>query len=132
MPEVTIQIGGRKFAVACQEGEEHYLHAAASMLDAEAQVLVSQIGRMPEDRVLLMSGLMLADKTAGLEDKLRAAEAELAGLRAEAARLRDAGSAPAPAAAPQGEPLPEGFSQILADLALRAEALAARAEAAQD
>ena len=29
---------------------------------------------MPELRMLLMSGLMLADKTAGLEDQVRAAE----------------------------------------------------------
>jgi len=48
MPEVTISIGGRNFDVACQEGEESYLHAAAKMLDEEAQVLSDQVGRMPE------------------------------------------------------------------------------------
>ena len=61
MPEVTIRIGGRAFDVSCQEGEESYLHAAARMLDDEAQVLSDQIGRMPEARMLLMAGLMLAD-----------------------------------------------------------------------
>lgn len=74
MPEVLITIGGRQFEVACQDGEEHFLRSAARMLDAEASVLVGQIGRMPEARMLLMAGLMLADKTAGLEDQLRAAE----------------------------------------------------------
>ena len=38
--EVEISIGGRSFDVACQEGEEHYLIAAARLLDGEAQVLV--------------------------------------------------------------------------------------------
>ena len=33
MPEVKVAIGGREFGVACQEGEEHYLHSAAAMLD---------------------------------------------------------------------------------------------------
>ena len=33
MPEVTISIGGRNFDVACQDGEEQYLHSAAKMLD---------------------------------------------------------------------------------------------------
>ncbi|MFN9945160.1 MAG: cell division protein ZapA, partial [bacterium] len=75
MPHVEIMIGGRSFEVACQDGEETYLAAAAAMLDAEANALSSQIGRMPEGRMLLMAGLMLADKTVGLEDRLREAEA---------------------------------------------------------
>ena len=74
MPEVRITIGGREFDVACQAGEEHFLRSAALMLDAEATALMGQIGRIPEMRMLLMSGLMLADKTAALEDQVRAAE----------------------------------------------------------
>ena len=31
MPEITIQIGGRNFEVACQDGEEHFLQAAAAI-----------------------------------------------------------------------------------------------------
>jgi len=80
MPQVEIIIGGRSFEVACQAGEEPYLESAAQMLDAEASALSAQIGRMPEARMLLMAGLMLADKTAGLEDRLREAEAEVAAL----------------------------------------------------
>ena len=64
MPELTITIGGRAFPVACQEGEEHFLRAAAALLDAEAQPLVAQMGRLPESRLLLMAGLMLADNVA--------------------------------------------------------------------
>ena len=75
MPEVVINIGGRSFEVACQEGEEHFLHSAAKLLDNEATTLSSQIGRMPEPQMLLMAGLMLADKTAGLEEKLVQAQA---------------------------------------------------------
>ena len=63
MPEVTVLIGGREFGVACQPGEEPFLQSAAKMLDTEATVILGQIGRMPADRMLLMAGLMLADKT---------------------------------------------------------------------
>jgi cell division protein ZapA len=80
MPHVEIMIGGRSFEVACQDGEEPYLAAAAALLDTEANALSSQIGRMPEGRMLLMAGLMLADKTVGLEDRLREAEAQIAAL----------------------------------------------------
>ncbi|NOX39901.1 MAG: cell division protein ZapA [Alphaproteobacteria bacterium] len=77
MPEVDIHIGGRVFQVACQEGEEHFLQSAAGLLDTEAQSLAEALGRVPETRMLLMAGLMLADKTAGLEEQLRAAQLEL-------------------------------------------------------
>lgn len=122
MPEVEIKIGGRAFEVFCQDGEEHYLHSAAKMLDAEASVLAGQIGRLPEARMLLMAGLMLADKTAGLEDKLREAEARMAEKEAEIARL---------AARPAPEPqrievavIPPELQETLSELAARAEALA--------
>ncbi|MBU2993467.1 cell division protein ZapA [Octadecabacter sp. 1_MG-2023] len=83
MPQVEITIGGRSFEVACQEGEEQFLMTAAAMLDVEASSLSTQIGRMPESRMLLMAGLLLADRTAGLEDKVREAEGKLAQVQAQ-------------------------------------------------
>ena len=64
MPQVEITIGGRNFEVACQEGEEQFLMTAAAMLDVEASSLSTQVGRMPESRMLMMAGLLLADRTA--------------------------------------------------------------------
>ncbi len=123
MPELTIHIGGRGFEVSCQEGEEAFLQTAAQMLDDEAQVLTDQIGRMPEARMLLMAGLMLADKTAGQEERVKAAETRLAEVEAELTALRNA---PAP------EPerievavVPPMVTDTLAEMAARAEALAA-------
>ena len=126
MPEENIQIGGKVFAVACQEGEEHFLQAAARMLDAEAQTLIGQIGRMPEARMLLMAGLMLADKTAAADDQLRVAEEKLAAAEAELARLR--GAEPRRVEVPV---VPNETVEALAELAARAEALADRIEDGQ-
>jgi cell division protein ZapA len=83
MPQIEITIGGRNFEVACQEGEEKFLMTAAAMLDVEASPLSTQVGRMPESRMLLMAGLLLADRTAGLEDKVREAEGRLAQAQLE-------------------------------------------------
>ncbi len=122
MPQVEIAIGGRTFEVACQEGEEHFLHSAAAMLNTEATHLSEQIGRMPEARMLLMAGLMLADKTANLEDKVREAEAEAARMRAEIETLQ---SRPAPAPERVEVPVvPAAVTEALAEIAARAEALA--------
>ena len=70
MSQVTIKIGGRSFDVVCQEGEENYLKTAAAMLDEEAQKLESAGARITESRMLLMAGLLLADRTAASEEKL--------------------------------------------------------------
>ena len=124
MPEVKVTIGGRDFDVACQQGEEHFLRAAAGMLDAEAQVIMGQIGRMPDSRMLLMAGLMLADKTASMEDQLRVAQEKLDALEAEIASLR---ANPAKVEVPV---IPAQVSETLAEIAARAEALAERVEEA--
>jgi len=126
MPEVEIEIGGRSFEVACQPGEEHYLKAAARMLDEEAATLMAQIGRIPEARMLLMAGLMLADKTAGLQDKVSEAEGRLLEKEAELDQLRNAQAAPKTIEVPV---VPEGVSEMLAELAARAESMADRLEA---
>ena len=126
MPEVEITIGGRSFEVACQDGEEHYLRAAAKMLDEEASVLTAQIGRIPEPRMLLMAGLMLADKTAGLQDKLRVMEDRMAEKEAELDQLRNA---PPPEAERVEVPVvPAGLTDMLAEIAARTEALADQVE----
>ena len=77
---------------------------------------------MPEVRMLLMAGLMLADKTAGLEERLREAEDRLGSLAAQLRELRDA---------PRPEPervevpvIPDDVTDALAEIAARAEALA--------
>lgn len=122
MPEIRILIGGREFEVACQEGEEHFLRSAAKLLDNEAQVLVSQIGRMPEARMLLMAGLMLADKAAGLDDQLRLAEERAMVAERVAA---DARAHPERIEVPV---IPDIVTDTFSEIAARAEALADRLE----
>lgn len=123
MPEVTIAVGGRSFDVACQEGEEHYLHTAAKMLDDEAQVLSDQVGRMPEARMLLMAGLMLADKTASVEDQIAELRAKLEEREAEIHGLKN--MAPPEPERVEVPVIPDSVTDSLAEIAARAEALAA-------
>jgi cell division protein ZapA len=117
MPDVEITIGGRTFQVACQPGEDHFLRAAATLLDNEAQPLVAQMGRMPEARMLLMSALMLADRTAALEDELRATKNHAASLETRASQMK----------AGTGD-VPVHVTETMAELAARAEALASAVE----
>jgi cell division protein ZapA len=130
MPEVSISIGGREFLVACQAGEEEYLRSAAAMLDHEVAALAGQAGRMTEARMLLMAGLLLADKTAGLEDKLRDAEARLSEAGAAVEALR---TAPTPAPERIEVPMvPPSVTDTLAELAAQAESIAEALETRAD
>lgn len=127
MPDVNVSIGGRDFAVACQEGEEVYLQSAGQILDNEAQVLADQLGRMTEARMLLMAGLMLADKTAGLEEELRRYEAAYGEQEKELEALRNA---PTPEPEQIEVPMiPPSLVEGLGELAAQAEAVAEQVEA---
>ena len=116
MPDLDVTIGGRSFQVSCQPGEEHFLRSAAAMLDTEAAPILAQMGRLPEVKMLLMAGLMLADKTASFEDELRGLRARVAELEARPVGTQDAAVVP-----PQ-------IVETLAEIATRAEAMAAKLE----
>jgi cell division protein ZapA len=127
MPEVSITVGGKDFVVACQDGEEAYLRTAAQMLDREAAALLEQIGRLPEVRMLLMAGLMLADRTAAFEERALAAEEKLA---RQEKLIEEMKGVPAPEPERVEVPVvPASVSASLSDLAARAEALAEEIEA---
>ena len=96
MAEVDFSIGHKSYTLSCQEGEERLLKRAASLLDAEARVILEQTGRMPEQRLLLLAGLMLADRTSALEDRLASTERELARVKANPPRVE----------VPEGQPRP--------------------------
>lgn len=116
MPELEVSIGGRSFQVTCQPGEEQFLRAAAAMLHAEAAPLIAQMGRLPDSRMLLMAGLMLADKAAAADDELRTLRARVAELEARPVATRDVAV------------MPPQVMETLAEIAARAEAMAARIE----
>ena len=122
MPEVNIKIGQRPYKVNCPEGEEPQLQKARDALDAEASTLLAQVGRVPEAQMLLMSGLMLADRTVALQEQLRATEAALE--QAQEAP-REVSQEIKPVAKKVEVPVvPPALLESLAELSARAEAAA--------
>ena len=81
MPDINLNIGGRSFAVACPEGEEASLEAAAQILSADARTLVEQSKNLSESQMLLISGLMSADKAISIQEDLKKAEVEVNNLK---------------------------------------------------
>ena len=128
MPEVEIKIGGRRFEVACQSGEEDYLVSAATALDGEASKIGQHLGRLSESRMLLMAGLMLADQMGNLKDKLAKRDVELTDARSEISKLQAKLSASLLSGA-ENEELVSGFEKTLRDITDKAECLASKISA---
>ncbi|MFT6772796.1 MAG: cell division protein ZapA [Paracoccaceae bacterium] len=125
MADLEVQIGTRSYRVACENGQEPHLAAVADRLRQEASVLTAQFGTLPETRLLLMSGLLVADRLHTVEARAAEAAAIAPRLAAAEAQLAEA--------ADRVTELTGELAQASADThALRGEterALAARARA---
>ena len=67
MTELEISIGGRLFSVACDNEELEKVKEAAALINEEADSIQSQLGRLPESKMLLLSALMIADRLVDVE-----------------------------------------------------------------
>ncbi|HEX8937647.1 MAG TPA: cell division protein ZapA [Sphingomicrobium sp.] len=58
---VDLTIAGRTYQVACREGEEENLRAAAGLVDAKSREALAGLGTLSEARQFLFASLLLAD-----------------------------------------------------------------------
>ena len=72
MTELEISIGGRIFSVACDNEEQEKVKEAAALINEEADSIQSQLGRLPESKMLLLSALMIADRLVDVETESKA------------------------------------------------------------
>ena len=62
MAMVDLNIAGRSYQVACREGEEETLRAAARLVDGKSREALSGLGTLSEARQFLFASLLLADQ----------------------------------------------------------------------
>ncbi len=62
MAQVDLFIAGRSYQIACREGEEENLKAAARLVDSKSREALSGLGSLSESRQLLFASLLLADQ----------------------------------------------------------------------
>jgi cell division protein ZapA len=132
MAEIDVTVCGRSYRLGCETGQERRLTALAAGLDAEAQALAAQTRTLSEAKLLLMAGLVMADRADEAQAALAAAEARLGGLdalEAEAAALR---ARAASDGAPAGPSLDADAAAALEAAVARLERLVAAREAAGD
>ena len=59
---VDLTIAGRTYQVACREGEEDNLRAAARLVDGKSREALAGLGTLSESRQFLFAALLLADQ----------------------------------------------------------------------
>jgi cell division protein ZapA len=82
MATVALNIQGRTYHVACDDGEEPHLAALAQTLNERIGELADTVGPVGETRLLLMAGLVLSDEMLGQAERIAALESEVEALRA--------------------------------------------------
>jgi len=64
---IDLSIAGRTYQVACRDGEEDNLRAAARLVDGKAREALAGLGTLSEARQFLFASLLLADQL--IDDK---------------------------------------------------------------
>ena len=73
MAEVDVRIGGRKYELACRDGDEDRLRILAGLVDSKAIEASRGMGGLNETRQLLFAALLLADELSEELAKTRSA-----------------------------------------------------------
>lgn len=112
MAHVIVQVNGRPYTMQCPAGEEDHLRELAELLDAEVSRVKTSVGNVGDIRMLVMAGLMVADRLSEAIGRIQALEQDVASLTA----ARDA-------AAAENAAIMETVGERLASAATQIEAL---------
>jgi cell division protein ZapA len=96
MSQVSVTIDGRKYRLACNDGEEARLESLAGMIDEKIGEMRTAFGEIGDQRLVIMAALTIADslteaRDAAAAERKRSEDAE---QRAQviASRLDELGS----------------------------------------
>jgi cell division protein ZapA len=89
MAQVTVNIGGRSYRLACNPGEEPHLEALASALDGKIAEMRESFGEIGDQRLAIMAALTIADDASEANRRLTAANARADSAETSAREARE-------------------------------------------
>jgi cell division protein ZapA len=131
MAEISVEICGRRYPVACEDGQEGHLAQLAAKLDKYAQSFDPQRSGISEAQLLLMTALMVADELSETDATMAKLKKDAVDLKARAKAAESAAPAPAKEGGQPGlfdGDLQAMTAELLNQAADRMERLAAAAE----
>lgn len=70
MASVPITINGRRYEIACDEGQEAQLSRLGRYVDDRVRQLSAAVGQLGDTRLMVMTSLLLADELSEKNDEL--------------------------------------------------------------
>lgn len=80
MPEVNVEINGRKYRMACEAGQEQRLIDLAGRFNGQVEALKGAVGEIGDNRLTVMAGIAVMDELVAAERRIAALEADVATL----------------------------------------------------
>jgi cell division protein ZapA len=113
MPEVNVEIDGKKFRMACEEGQEQHLMELAERFNRTVIQLKGSFGEIGDNRLVVMAGIAVMDELAEAEDRIEILKQDIADLTAAG---RDISL--------EADELEQKFARRLSEAARKVEAIA--------
>lgn len=76
MAEVNVEIDGRKYRMACEDGQEAHLQGLAERFNTQVLGFKQEFGEIGDIRLAVMAGIATMDSVAEIENRMRALQAE--------------------------------------------------------
>ncbi len=119
MPEVNVEINGRRYRMACEDGQQQHLIGLAKRFNDQVEGLKGAVGEIGDNRLTVMAGIAVLDELAEAERRIRALEEQVGELTRAGQEI-----------ASEYEELEQQFAGRLATAAATLEGVAATLDAA--
>jgi cell division protein ZapA len=77
VPEVNVEINGRKYRMACEEGQQKHLIGLAERFNAQVENLKGAVGEIGDTRLTVMAGIAVVDELAEAERRIKELQTEI-------------------------------------------------------
>ena len=81
MAQITVNIDGKSYRMACEEGQEEHLTELAGRFDRYVGHLKGEFGEIGDLRLTVMAGILVMDELSEAHRQLSEMESESEGLR---------------------------------------------------
>jgi cell division protein ZapA len=113
MPEVSVEIGGKKYRMACEDGQEQHLLDLADRFNRTVEKLKGGFGEIGDNRLIVMAGIAVLDELAEAERRIDSLKEDIVELTTAGRELTL-----------EAEELEQKFARRLAEAARKVEAIA--------
>lgn len=113
MPEVNVEIDGKKYRMACEEGQEQHLLELAERFNRTVIGLKGNFGEIGDNRLVVMAGIAVLDELAEAERRIESLKDDITELTTAGRELTL-----------EAEELEQKFARRLNEAARKVEAIA--------